>query len=118
MASHKVLKSVARAVAESFTALINSWEDDFVLGHLLSAARACRRAELDVDLLSGVARPKELLVEAVRLSLPRLAGEGFSDLVKRSGSDLSFVHTARMTVRFELDAVRKHSQNSDILESP
>ncbi len=63
MASHKKLQSVSRSIADSFTSLMNYSGNDYVMGHLLKAARTTGMTRLDVDLLSGIASPKGLLVE-------------------------------------------------------
>jgi hypothetical protein len=117
MPSHKVLRSVTRSVADSFTSLMNWWSEDYVMGHLVRAARTTKCDELTVDMLTGVASPESLLVDAVRQSLHRQVSR-FPELVQRSGSDMSFVRSARMMVKFDLNQTRPIISGSKTLETP
>jgi hypothetical protein len=100
MPKRKVLKSVARSEADSFTSLMNYAEDDYVLGHILNLARTTGKTELSIDLLSGEAGPEELLAHPVG---PRVAWyvQGFEDLVSRSGSDPALVSSAILELKFD-----------------
>jgi len=80
-------------VADQFTSLMNYSDGDYVMGHLLSAARATGEETLSVDLLSGRAVPSALLVPPVSRSVDFYA-KGFPDLVRRSGSTMEFVKKA------------------------
>lgn len=51
MAKRKVLKSVARSVADSFTSSMNYRTYDYVMGHILNAVRETGETTLHVDLL-------------------------------------------------------------------
>lgn len=117
MPSHKVLKSVVRSVGDQFTSLMNYSEDDYVMGHLLNAARTSGERTLTVDLLTGRAEPSALLVPAVARSVAWHA-EQFPDLVRRSGSDLGFVKKAEMTIEFDTSVERRRCVGSDLAESP
>jgi hypothetical protein len=108
MPSHKKLKSVVRSVADQFTSLMNYVGDDYVMGHLLSAARATGERALHVDLLTGKATPPELLLPEIARSVAGYAAD-FADLVRRSGSEITFVTEANMRVTFDL-ATRRPAQ--------
>jgi hypothetical protein len=96
----KVLKSVARSVADSFTSLMNYWQDDYVMGHLLTAARQSGKTTLAVDLLSGISSPDDLLTPPVASSVKRYCDD-FRGLVIRSGADPAFVTSATLQVAFD-----------------
>ncbi len=117
MASHKKLQSVSRSVADSFTSLMNYVGDDYVMGHLLKAARSSGASRLDVDLLSGVATPKSLLVWPVVASIESYCVD-FPGLVERNGSDVSFVRTAVLSVEFDISISRPYSKVPHLTESP
>lgn len=102
MPSRKPLKSVARSVADSFTSLMNYFDNGYVLDHLVEAAHTSRKTKLEVDLLRSTAGPPELLTEPVRKSVEYYCA-GFSELVERSGSDPSMVTSATLTVEIQLD---------------
>ena len=108
MPSHKKLKSVVRSIADQFTGLLNYVGDDYVMGHLLNAARATGKPALDIDLLTGKATPPELMSPEIARSVAGYADD-FADLVRRSGSDISFVTRADMRVTFDL-AIRRPAQ--------
>lgn len=115
--SHKVLKSVVRSVADQFTSLMNYADDDYVMGHLLTAARSSGERTLSVDLLTGEAEPPALLVPPVSRSVVRHA-KGFPELVHRSGSTVDFVKKAKMTIAFDTAVERPRCVGSDLVESP
>lgn len=117
MASHKVLKSVARSVADSFTSLMNYRDDDYVMGHLLTAARASGASSLHVDLLRGVGTPAELMVAPVSASVMNYCAS-FPGLVQRSGSDIAFVQTAELTLEYDLSVSRPYRREPSLIESP
>jgi hypothetical protein len=116
MPKHKVLQSVAQSVADSFASLMNYGDDDYVLGHLLNAARATGRNDLHVNLLTGEAEPVELLVAPVARSVKWYCSD-FPGLVARSGSDLSFVQTAKLQVSFNT-AISRPTKWLHLMESP
>jgi len=117
MPSHKVLKSIVRSVADSFTSLMNYEGDDYVMGHLLTAARRSGKTVLWVSLLTGAAEPKELLVKPVARSV-RSYVKSFSDLVVRSGSSTSFILAADLKVSFDTAVTRMTPGSSRFAESP
>jgi hypothetical protein len=117
MASHKKLQSVTRSVADSFTSLMNYSANDYVMGHLLRAARTTGMSRLDVDLLSGIASPKGLLVKPVADSVDAYC-QDLSSLVARSGSHMAFVRSARLSVEFDISISRPYSRAPHLDESP
>ena len=117
MPKHKVLKSVVRSLADSFTSLMNYWQDDYVMGHLLSAARDSGQTTLKVDLMSGSAGPHELLVSPVAQSVKSYCDD-FRDLVKRSGADPAFVASATLQVEFDTSVELPLHRGSQIKQSP
>jgi hypothetical protein len=108
VASHKVLQSVVRSVADMFTSTMNYVSDDYVMGHVLSAARLSRKATLEVDLLTGQATPPELLSDQVRVGIRRSVSD-LPRLVKASGSDTTFVRAARLQVSFDITETAPNS---------
>ena len=98
MPSHKVLKGVARSVADQFTSLMNYVDGDYVMGHLLNAVRVSGMRRLDLDLMRGRAMPPELSRDLSWISLP--------DLVERCGSSMAFVKGATLTVEFDTSVER------------
>ena len=117
MPSHKKLRSVVRSVADQFTSLMNYRGDDYVMGHLLTAARATQKNTLRVNLLTGAASPPELLVSEVASSAAACAAD-LPELVRRSGSDIAFVSAAEMVVSFDLAVTRPAQIAPRSLESP
>src|SRR5216683_4438934 len=117
MASHKKLQSVSRSIADSFTSLMNYSANDYVMGHLLKAARTTGMSRLDVDLLSGIASPKALLLKPVAYSVDAYC-QDLSSLVRRSGSDIAFVRSASLSVEFDISISRPHSRAPNLSESP
>lgn len=117
MASHKKLQSVSRSIADSFTSLMNYSGNDYVMGHLLKAARTTGMSRLDVDLLSGIASPKGLLVKPVAISVDAYC-QDLSSLVRRSGSDMAFVRSASLSVEFDISISRPYSRAPHLSESP
>jgi len=117
MPSHKVLKSVVRSVADQFTSLTNYTDGDYIMAHLLNAARESGNERLSVDLLTGRATPSSLLVPPFSKSVA-WHSEGFPDLVRRSGSTMEFVKRAEMTVTFNTSVAEPRCAGSDLLASP
>ena len=117
MPRHKVLKSVARSVADSFTSLMNYSGDDYIMGHLLNAARVSGHNELRVNLLTGESSPHELLTPPVARSVKRCCDD-FPDLVSRSQSDPTFVHQAELCVVFDTKVARQVRHAPSLTESP
>jgi len=117
MASHKVLKSVTRSVADSFTSLMNYRGDDYVMGHLLTAARSSGASALRVDFLTANATPEALLTSPVKRSISDYCSS-FPSLVQRSGSDPAFVSAADMDLEYDLSVARPIRNHQKVLESP
>jgi hypothetical protein len=107
---------VVRSVAESFTSLMNYRGDDYVMGHLVSAAWVSGARELRVNLLTGATNASPLLVPDVQASVSSYV-EWFPDTVRRSRSDLSLVAEADLVVTVE-PGIRRAHDNSGLVESP
>ena len=95
--SHKALNSVVRSLERSFTSLMNYYGDDYVMGHVASAAWSSGSSFFHVDLLSGATDSSPLLVPQVRTSVTRYV-EWFPDMVRRSNSSMEFVMEAALVV--------------------
>ena len=117
MARYKVLRSVAHAVGHSFTSLMNYGGDDYVMGHLLTQARATGESTLLVDLLTGHAAPATLLTPPVARSVAGYV-EWLPKLVQTHQTDMRWVRAARMTVAFDLSRTRESRHSPTLLESP
>ena len=96
---------------------MNYWGNDYVMGHLLVAARCSGKAILKVDLLTASAEPVELLPAPVFGSVNAYCAD-FPSFLVRSGADLSFVRAAQMTVSYDLSQVRPAQSAPQFLESP
>ena len=117
MKSHKALKSVSHNFGHSFISLMNYINDDYFMGHLLKQARKTNCNKLTVDILKNVAEPAELLTNQIKSSIEHW-NKLFPSLVESSGSTMSFVSSATMTIEFDLKQTRPHLGNADFLESP
>jgi hypothetical protein len=116
MARYKVLKSVAHSFGHSFVSLMNYADDDYVMGHLLTQARATRNNRLMLDILSGRAAPEALLTPPIAASLGHYAA-WFPDLVASHRTALRFVHSAAMEIVFDLN-VERQVRGTGLIESP
>src|SRR5258708_18185872 len=101
MPKYKVLKGVAHNFGHSFISLMNYEEGDYVMGHLLKAARHSGKSELRVDVLEKNWQPPELAVPPVHASLGRYCVQ-FPRLVSSSGSSMELIVNTLMTIRFDL----------------
>ena len=117
VARRKVLKSVARSVADSFTSLMNWGGDDYVMGYILNAARQSGRTTLEIDLLSAQASPEELLTPPVRRAVETYSAR-FRSLVTASGSDPSFIAAARLKLQFDISVAEPVRHASHLHQSP
>jgi len=117
MARYKVLKSVAHNFGHSFTSLMNYWDADCVMAHLLRRAREVHEATLHVDILTGEAGPGALLTRPVRASLAHYRG-WFPQMVAAQGASPQAVRAARMTLAFDLTTRRRGRHAPDCFESP
>ena len=117
MAKHKTLKSVVHSFADSFISTLNWWENDYVMGHILTAARETGEATLTVDLLSGHIEPEDFLREPIVSSIAHRCAD-LPKLVERSGSDPAFVAAARMTIEFDLNTERPVPHAPHLSASP
>jgi len=117
MPTHKVLKSVAHNMAHSFTSAMNYRDNDYVMGHLLLAARSSGKSVLHVDLLKSTAEPLELIPPPVIDSVMGYCTQ-FPALLQRSGSDQSLISAAQMTVTYDLNKTRPFAADPRLIESP
>jgi hypothetical protein len=122
MPSHKMLQSIVRSIAESFTSTLNYYNTDYIKGYIVKAAWQTGATELRVNLLTGETSTSELLVKPVLASFNHYVNN-FPDLVKRSHSSLEFVKFAEMIVTIEPKTRRPHFSpeghfNGKTYESP
>jgi len=117
MARYKVLKSVAHSFGHSFTSLLNYSRDDYVMGHLLRAARESGVSTLTVDILTGMAAPRELMTAPVRESIEARV-RWFPKLVAAHDTEMRYVSSARMTVSYDLSRRRPARYAPGCDESP
>jgi hypothetical protein len=117
MPSHKVLASIAHNFGHSFTSMMNYRSDDYVLGHLLAAARKTGSNTLRVDILARTAEPEGLLPPPVRSSIADHTAD-FSRLVTSMKSSLEFIRSAQMTIAFDLAQQRPYLSAARFIESP
>lgn len=97
---YKNLKSAAHNFADSFASSLNYDSDDYVMSHLCRSVIAFGRKELNVDLLSGVATPPELLTPPVIQSLA-LRTQRFPEQLRSQRIDPERVQRATMRFVFE-----------------
>jgi hypothetical protein len=99
---YKALKSVAHNFGHSFVSLMNYRADDYVMSHLARRAIEAGQPELRVDLLSGSAEPRTLLIPPVRDSIAHRV-PWLQTLLASHRISSSAVQAAHMRIRFELE---------------
>jgi hypothetical protein len=112
----KVLKGVAHNIGSSFTSLMNFTGDDYSMGHILRFARESSSNTLTINLLTGEGFPPNLLREPIS-ALPSWYSKMFLRLVHSSGSSPELVHSATLTLVYDLQR-RKPSPITDEPQSP
>lgn len=117
MAQYEALKRVAQDLARSFCSTANYGATDYVLGHVLRAARATGATRLDVDLLSGTCGPPALAVTPVEEAARRYAGM-LAELVDAHDSSMERVNGASVVVTFDLSQARPSRHAPQCTESP
>jgi hypothetical protein len=117
MARYKVLKGVAHDIGHTFTSLMNYVSDDYVMGHVLRFARRSGRDTLMIDFVAGEAGPPELLLEPIS-EVPTRYRKWFWEMVQQQGSDPSYVHSAKLTLKFNLAIERPAAIAPEFQESP
>lgn len=117
VAKHKALQSVVNSFVASFTSLMNYSGNDYVMGHILTAARETGKARLDVDLLSGHIEPEEFRRNPIVSSVAYRCAD-FPKLVERSGSDPAFVATATMSIEFDIETEQPVRHAPHLRQSP
>jgi hypothetical protein len=90
--------------------------NDYVMGHILRAARTTGKETLELDLLTGFAEPMELIVEPVRETLDWYS-KTFPDFVNRSGSDIKLITSAKMTIHYYLAKERLYPRGPKYIEN-
>jgi hypothetical protein len=116
MPQYKVLKSVARNVCASFTGSMNYADTDFVMGHLLTRARASGEREFFIDFVSGAASPVFERPPLARV-VPRYRSM-FWDNVDKQRSTRAFVSTAKLSISFDTAVKRPNAYDARVEESP
>ena len=116
MPKHKVLKAVAHNVADSFLGTLNYWNDDYVMGKLLTESYRTGEGEYFFDLLSGECSP----------SFAKMRMQGLADKYKKllreniisQGAAMEFVKSARFEISFDLTRARPRYEYPELKESP
>jgi hypothetical protein len=117
MASRKVLKSVSHNLVHSFTSLMNYGFNDYVMGHLLTAARKTESNTLLIDLVNQMSSPVELLTPFVAESASQYI-QNFPSLVVSSGSSCDLIKAATIRITYDLSVTKPHPNHPRLLESP
>ena len=99
--SYKRFRSAAHNFARSYASTLNWAADDYVMSHLARAALRTGTLELQVDLVSSVGSPPELLSPPVVASVQNRV-EQFQRHLRAEGTDPTKVRQAILAVRFEL----------------
>ena len=116
MPKYKVLDSVAHNICDSFTSSMNYASTDFVMGHLLAAARITGEHDFFIDFVADTASP--IFEEPPLGHVVPFYGKMFWDNVEKQGSARSFVSTARLFVNFDITRSRPNAYNASVDESP
>jgi hypothetical protein len=117
MPKHKALKSVAHNTGHSFTSLMNYASYDYVMGHILRLARSTGLDTLEINLASGEGRPIKLLADPIS-EIPAHASGRFWNLVQQHGADRSYVHSATLVLRYNINVERPVRTYPQLTESP
>jgi hypothetical protein len=116
MPSHKVLKGIVRSFVESFASSMNYSEDDYVMGHIVEAARRTGATELRVNILTGQLSSSPLAVRPVKASIERRVSY-FPQFVAGSSSSMEFITAAEMVITVD-PTKNRPVPGSKYLESP
>ena len=117
MVSHKPLKSVSHNFGHSLISLMNYFDNDYFLGHLLKQARTTNINRIEIDILKNIAEPLELLTEPINVSIGYW-NKWFPTLVENSGSTMDFVREAKITIEFDLTQKRFIQNDTRFFENP
>jgi hypothetical protein len=96
---------------------MNWINDDYFLGHLLKQARATNLNRLEVDILTGTAKPGRLTTNSICDSIKHRCN-WFPTLVVNSGASMDFVSSAIMIIEFDLLTARPSIIYSKLIETP
>jgi len=117
VARYKVLQSVAHSIGHSFVSLMNWGDDDYVMGNLLRRARATGVDTFWVDLLAGTFGPEDLAIPPVRAAATHYV-TWFPELVEQHRTEMRWIRSARLEVRFDLSKERPARFAPGQFESP
>ena len=99
---YKVLPSAAHNFGHSFMSAMNYVGDDYVMSHIAWAVEESGADRLEIDLLTGDARPKDLTPPPVLDAVVRYR-EWFPTHLERHGVDPEAVVEAKMSFTFHPD---------------
>jgi hypothetical protein len=119
-ASHKALKGIVRNVTESFSSLTNYCDGDYVMGHIVYQSWFSNIDFISIDLLNGTYSPKDAMSNSIIKSIKGYI-KYFPDLVERSGSNISYIQEAKMTISVKSNIKRRYEVRyvgSIFFESP
>jgi hypothetical protein len=117
MAHYKVLKSVAHSLAHSFTSALNYSDGDYVMSHLLRAVIESGTPRLEIGLMTGIARPQQLLVSPVASAI-RNYKDRFRSLVASHRTSMSAIRDVSISISFDLERSRPVAYYPDFDEFP
>jgi hypothetical protein len=95
MARYKVLKSIAHNFAHSFVSLMNCWDDDYVMCHLLRAVKPRKHIVLRLDVLKMAWSPTHIVTEPLARSMMSYC-QDFGRFVTNGGAALDMVSRAKL----------------------
>jgi hypothetical protein len=116
MPSHKALKGIAVNITESFSSLMNWYDGDYVMGHIVYQSWFSKIDLISIDLLNGTYLPRETMSWSVIKSVEGYIKD-FPDLVMRSKSSIDYIQEAKMTISIDSN-VRRRLRGSNFFESP
>lgn len=116
MPKHKVLKSVAHNVADSFVSLMNWGGDDYVMGVLLTNAYDTGVCEYFIDFISGA--HSDVFLKKQLKHVVEHYSKMFWGNIESQGATKEFVKSARLEVSFNLAKTRPVYGSSKSKESP
>jgi len=114
---YKNLKRVAQDFEDWFTAMVDEDSGEPVMSHLARCALDTGSSELTVDLFSGIASPRELMVRAVKRSVALSVGY-FPEAVAKRSFPIEKIKSARMKLLFEPARLEQDGDSSDHKEIP
>lgn len=116
MAQYKVLKSIAHNFGHSFISLMNYMYDDYMMGHIVKAARVSGQSRLILNILSKSWEPTELITPIIAKNLEHKCNY-FPQLVISSNSKMECIQDARMDIFIDLNRERPNKSNPEFIEN-